>query len=156
MQIVRSHAYPSPIAALDQLHRMVDSVLAGLPQAAPAPDVPPYELRRTGEDQFELAFALAGYDPACVDVVQEGDRLRVSAGARSDGPAAGADETPAETEPPVTLHRGIPRAAFTRTFQLAEHIQVAGARLHNGLLTIALRREVPEARKPRRIEIAAA
>jgi molecular chaperone IbpA len=102
---------------------------------------PPYDIEKTGEDAYRLTLALAGWQPGEISIVTEPNLLVVSG---NKGQGDGAD----------FLYRGIPSGSFERRFNLAEYVTVSGANLHNGLLTIDLVREVPEAMKPRRIPIA--
>lgn len=107
---------------------------------------PPYNIEVTGEDSYVLTMAVAGFGPEDIDVVVRDDTLTVS------GKAA----PPAPDAERRFIHRGIAGRAFERRFVLADHLVVQGARMENGMLHIALRREVPEALKPRRIAIQAA
>ena len=102
---------------------------------------PPYNIEKTGEDQYRIIMAVAGFSPDEVELTQQESALLVSGEKRS------------EPEGMQVLHRGIATRSFKQTFNLADHVKVTGASLENGLLTIELRREVPEALKPRRIEI---
>jgi molecular chaperone IbpA len=106
---------------------------------------PPYNIEVAGEDSYVLTMAVAGFGPEDIDVVVRDDTLTVS------GKAA----PPAPEAERRFIHRGIAGRAFERRFVLADHLVVQGARMENGLLHIALRREVPEALKPRRIAIQA-
>ncbi len=102
---------------------------------------PPYNIEQFGEDRYRITLAVAGFGEDDLTVEVQDGVLKVSGKARA-------------TEEGVSyLHQGIPSAAFTRTFQLAEHVEVVGATLVNGLLYIDLVRELPEEMKPRRIEI---
>ena len=103
---------------------------------------PPYDIAKTGEDDYRIAMAVAGFSEDELSVMQEQNMLLV-AGKKS------ADENA------QYLHRGIAGRSFQRRFQLADHVRVEGATLVNGLLTIDLRREIPEEMKPRRIAISA-
>lgn len=105
---------------------------------------PPYNIEKAGEDHYRITLAVAGFgeDELTVDVR---DNTLVVEGARGEGEAEGA-----------YLFRGIASRAFKRQFQLAEHVEVEGATLSNGLLVVDLVRRVPEAMKPRRISIQAA
>jgi molecular chaperone IbpA len=107
-----------------------------------ASDWPPYDIEKTGEDRYRITMAIAGFAPNEVEVMQQGGALTVSG-------------QKAERKGAQTLHRGIPNTNFKLSFSLADHVKVAGATLENGLLTIDLVHEAPEALKPRRIEIAA-
>lgn len=103
---------------------------------------PPYNIETTGENAYRLTMAVAGFAPQDIEVTVKENALLVNA-------KSGKDE-----EGKQYLHRGIARRAFERRFQLADHIKVAGASLDNGLLHVDLVREIPEAMKPRKIEIA--
>ena len=105
---------------------------------------PPFDIERESEDSYQITLAVAGFRPEDIDIVAQDNQLTVS-GRRPD-----------ERDEGRFVHRGIATRAFERRFQLADFVQVQGARFDNGLLRIALRREVPEAMKPRRIEIASA
>ena len=101
---------------------------------------PPYDIARTGEDDYRITMAVAGFNRDELSMTQERNMLVVS------GQKSGEDTG-------EYLHRGIAGRTFQRRFQLADHVRVTGARLENGLLTIDLKREIPEEMKPRRIEI---
>jgi molecular chaperone IbpA len=103
---------------------------------------PPYNIETTGENAYRLTVAVAGFAPDELDVTVKENELLVSGKSKKDD-----DST-------VYLHRGIASRAFERRFQLADHIKVNGASLDNGLLHVDLVREVPEEKKPRKIEIA--
>lgn len=123
-----------------------DRVFEALDTASRVPAAgnwPPYDIVRTGEDSYQIVMAVAGFS---LDELTLTDRpnLLVVSGAKKDAPAA-ADR--------VYLHKGIAEREFERRFELADHVKVAQASLQNGLLTISLQREIPEALKPRRIEI---
>ena len=107
-----------------------------------AGDGPPYDVEKTAEDQYRISMAVAGFKPEDIELVQQEDTLTVSATKQP------------EPDGVQYLHRGIAARAFKRTFTLVGHLKVVDANLNNGLLTIELKREVPEALKPRRIEIA--
>jgi molecular chaperone IbpA len=113
-------------------------------RAEATPNWPPYNIERTGEDDYRITMALAGFSPDEVELVQKENVLFV-AGHKN------ADQQP-EAE---VLHRGIATRPFRQSFNLAEHLKVTNATFEHGLLTVQLKREVPEALKPRRIEIAA-
>ena len=102
---------------------------------------PPYDIAKTSEDDYRISMAVAGFAQDELDITQEHNMLMVS------GQKAGEDKG-------EYLHRGIAGRAFQRRFELADHVKVIGASLVNGLLTIDLKREIPEEMKPRRIEIA--
>jgi len=102
---------------------------------------PPYDIERTGEDAYRLTLALAGWSPDEITVTAEPNLLVISG-------------EKAESEGAQYLYRGIPSLAFEQRFSLADHVQVRDARMTDGLLVIDLMRELPEALRPRRIEIA--
>ena len=102
---------------------------------------PPYNIERTGENDYRITMAVAGFTPQELDVTQHANALLVSG------------QKHPEPEGAQIMHRGIATRSFKQTFNLAEHVRVADASLENGLLTIQLVREVPEALKPRRIPI---
>ncbi len=103
---------------------------------------PPYNIEKTDENAYRISVAVAGFTEAELSVEVKDGALVVSARKAKD------------EKPRTYLHRGIATRAFERRFHLAEHIRVSGAVHENGMLHIDLVREVPEALKPRRIEIA--
>lgn len=102
---------------------------------------PPFDIVREGDDNYRVTLALAGFRPEEIEVVAQ-QNLLIVAGNRSE------DGAPGEF-----LHRGIASRAFERRFQLADFVEAGEASFENGLLTIALKRVVPEAMKPRRIKV---
>ena len=121
-----------------------DHMLDMLGQAAKSQNptkYPPYDIERTGDDAYRLTLALAGWSPNEVTVTSEPNLLVISGGK-------------AEPEGKEYLYRGIPTVAFEQRFSLADYVQVRNARMADGLLVVELVRELPEALKPRRIQIA--
>ncbi|MDA0368641.1 MAG: Hsp20 family protein [Proteobacteria bacterium] len=116
---------------LDAVSRMDDSSTA----------YPPYNIEKTGEDDYRITMAVAGFDDDELDVSQQENVLLIR-GKAQDGPKTAS-----------YLHRGIARRAFERRFELADTVRVTGASLVNGLLHVDLVREIPEAKKPRQIVI---
>ncbi len=102
---------------------------------------PPYDIARVGENDYRITVVAAGFAPDELTVTQELNALTIIGAKKAE---AGGDY----------LYRGIVDRGFQRRFDLADHVQVVGARLEHGLLTIDLHRELPEALKPRQIEIA--
>lgn len=100
----------------------------------------PYDIAKTDEDEYRITMAVAGFSEDELSITQEQNMLLVAG-----------SKTPDENT--QYLHRGIAGRSFQRRFQLADHVRVEGATLVNGLLTINLRREIPEEMKPRRIAI---
>ena len=98
---------------------------------------------QTTEDDYEITVALAGFTPDDIDVKLDNGVLSVSGDKRT---GSGASKV-------KYVHRGIANRKFNHRFRLTDHIRVVGAQLNHGLLTIELHRELPEALKPRTIEI---
>lgn len=123
----------------DQIADMMDRVLsADMNQ----PTYPPYNIEKTADDAYRISIAVAGFSADDLSVeVKEGALVVSARKAEDDGER-------------TYLHRGIATRAFERKFQLADHVRVTGAAHADGMLHIDLVREVPEALKPRRIEIA--
>ncbi len=113
-----------------------------------APSYPPYNIEKTGEDNYRIVMAVAGFGETDIEVTAKENSL-VVAGKKEKATEAQTQARAAERY----LHRGIAARAFERCFDLADHIRVTGARLENGLLHIELVRELPEAMKPRSIAI---
>ena len=128
----------------DRMFNMLDTATR-LDQGAPS--YPPYNIEKAGEDAYRIVMAVAGFGEADLEVTAKENSL-VVAGKKDQAPEAQAQAG--------YLHRGIAARAFERRFDLADHIRVTGARLENGLLTIELVRELPEAMKPRSIAIESA
>jgi molecular chaperone IbpA len=123
----------------DRMTRLLETALTADEAAV---TYPPYNIEKLGEDDYRITMAVAGFAPEELEVTQKEQVLLVT-GKQSK-----------ESEHRQLLYRGIAGRAFERRFQLADHIKVIGATLLNGLLHVELRREVPEAAKPRTIQIA--
>jgi molecular chaperone IbpA len=123
----------------DQIADMMDRVLSS---DMAQPTYPPYNIEKTADDAYRISIAVAGFADSDLSVEVRDGALLVSARKAED------DSTR------TFLHRGIATRAFERKFQLADHVKVTGASHADGMLHIDLVREVPEALKPRRIEIA--
>lgn len=121
----------------DRLARLADSAQ----EMAAAPSYPPYNIEKTGEDSYRLTMAVAGFGPDDLEMTVKDNTLIVAGRVGAEAPKS------------EVLYRGIAGRAFERRFVLADHIVVEGADLQNGLLHVGLKRVVPEALKPRRIEI---
>ena len=102
---------------------------------------PPYNIEVVGENAYRLTMAVAGFASDELDITVKENALLISGRARKD------------EEQKHYLHHGLARRAFERRFQLADHLKATGATLENGLLHVDLVREVPEAMKPRKVEI---
>jgi molecular chaperone IbpA len=109
-------------------------------QAQQPDNWPPFDTMKLSDDHYRITMAVAGFKPDEIDISQQ-ENLLVIKGERQQ-----------ETEGEY-LHRGIACRPFVRRFELAEHVKVEDAHLADGLLNISLKREIPEAMKPRRIEI---
>ena len=105
---------------------------------------PPYNIETTGENAYRIEIAVAGFSPDELNIEVKENLLTVS-GKKTANDDAATQRT--------YLHRGLAERDFERRFQLADYVIVTDANLSNGLLSIALKRELPEALKPRRIEI---
>jgi molecular chaperone IbpA len=105
---------------------------------------PPFDIVRDGEDSYRITLAVAGFAPNDIEIVAQQNQLAVT-GKRAEDKDQG-----------EYLYRGIAARPFERRFQLADFIEAGNARFENGLLSIELRRVVPEAMKPRKIEISGA
>lgn len=119
----------------DRLAQLMDSARDDVPS------YPPYNIERTGEDQYRITMAVAGFAENDIEITAQDNALSV------------VGKQPKDEAPKSLLYRGIAGRPFQRRFELAEYIRVTGASLENGLLHIELVREVPEAVKPRNIKI---
>lgn len=126
------------VVGFDRLNRMLETALE-----TEESSYPPYNIEKTSEDSYRITMAVAGFTPQDIDVVAKENTLTIS------GQQAKAEEEGNKT----FLYRGIATRAFERRFQLADHIKVGDAKLSNGLLSVDLVREVPEAAKPRSIPV---
>lgn len=106
-----------------------------------APGYPPYNIERTGDNEYRITVAVAGFSEADLNIEAKESTLTIRG------------EKKAEPVKGEVLYQGIAARAFERVFQLADFVQVKGASLENGLLHVDLVREIPEAKKPRQIPI---
>ncbi len=123
----------------DRLFSLLDTL--GQPDQS-APNFPPYNIDRTGENAYRISMAVAGFSDADLSIEAKQNVLTVKG-----------EQSTVEDEDVEVLFRGIASRAFERRFQLADHVEVRNAHLENGLLHIELVREIPEAMKARKIEI---
>jgi molecular chaperone IbpA len=121
----------------DRLAQMLDNA-ANLE----APTYPPYNIERLGEHDFRITMAVAGFGQDDIQIEVKQNALTVT-GKKAEKASEGGEY----------LHQGIASRAFERRFQLADHVEVTGAELKDGLLHVSLKREIPEAMKPRTIAI---
>jgi molecular chaperone IbpA len=123
----------------DRLFSMLDNV-AGFDAGS---TYPPYNIERTGENAYRITLAVAGFAENDISIEAKQNTLTIK----------GEKQAKTEEKKTEVLYQGIAARTFERVFQLAEHVEVKGAGLENGLLHVDLVRQVPEAMKPRRIAI---
>jgi len=131
-----SPLYRSAIG-FDRLAQVFDNAMRSDAQ----PSYPPYNIELVAEDKYRITMAVAGFDRSELEIETERDTLKITGRKQKDD----AQRT--------FLHRGIAARDFEQRFQLADHVRAVSARIDNGLLNIDLIREVPEALKPRKLEI---
>lgn len=131
-----SPLYRSAIG-FDRLAQLFDDAA----RAESLPSYPPYNIELVGEDKYQITMAVAGFDRSEIEIETERDTLKIT-GRKAQ-----------EEAQRNFLHRGIAARDFEHTFRLDDHVRVVGAKLDNGLLSIGLQREIPEALKPRKIAI---
>lgn len=124
----------------ENLNRVVEFALRG---DSADTGFPPYNIEKVGDGSYRIAMAVAGFAQHELDLIVQENTLVVT----------GKAEPEADTAERVFLHRGIAKRAFERRFQLADTIKVTRAGFENGLLTVDLVREIPEHKKPRKVEI---
>lgn len=122
----------------DQLANMMDRVLSN---DVAQPSYPPYNIEKTADDAYRISLAVAGFSADDLNIEVKQNALVVTA------------KKGEEASEKTYLHRGIATRAFERRFHLADHVRVTGASHEDGMLHINLERDIPEALKPRRIEI---
>jgi molecular chaperone IbpA len=127
------------VVGFDRLADLLDSA-----STEAATGYPPYNIERTGENAYRIEIAVAGFKSDDLNIEVKENLLTVQG------------RKPANDETKRYLHRGLAERNFERRFQLADYVVVSDAQLADGLLSISLKRELPEALKPRRIEIGAA
>jgi len=121
----------------DRLFSLLDQSESG------SPGYPPYNIERTGDNEYRVTVAAAGFSEAELSVVAKENTLTIR----------GEKKAKDEEKRGQMLYQGIAARAFEREFQLADFVQVKGAKLENGLLHVDLVREIPEAKRPRTIPI---
>jgi len=126
------------IVGFDRINSLLDQAM----RQNEAPGYPPFNIEHVSDDAFRIELAVAGFREEDLEIEFRQNTLMISG-----------RKAPTE-EARKYLHRGIAERNFERRFSLADHVRVESARLENGLLTIELVRELPEAMKPRRISIA--
>lgn len=123
----------------DRVSRLLESALND--NGNSAAQYPPYNIEKLSDDEYRIVMAVAGFGDGDIDITVKENTLHVQG------------KTAEKDDDVRYLHRGIAGRAFERRFELADHIKVDGASLENGLLVVELRREIPEALKPRKISI---
>lgn len=124
--------------------RMANMIDAAASQAAKTnSSYPPYNVARLSEDKFQIELAVAGFAAEDIEMETHKGVLTIT----------GEQSSKAENDTAEYLHRGIAERGFERRFQLADHVRVSSAELHNGLLIVSLIRDIPEALKPQKIAI---
>jgi molecular chaperone IbpA len=118
----------------------VFNLLENAQRARSISDWPPYDIVKTGDDTYRITVAVAGFSQDDLNLTFQSNLLTVIG-------------NKGETQSEGYLHRGIAGRPFEHRFELADHVRVSGADLTNGLLSIDLVREIPEAMKPRKIDI---
>lgn len=121
----------------------VFNLLENAQRARSISDWPPYDIVKTGDDTYRISIAVAGFTQDDLDITFQSNLLTVT-GKKQEASSDG------------YLHRGIAGRPFEHRFELADHVRVKGADLQNGLLSIDLVREIPDALKPRKISIQSA
>jgi len=140
MQRLDFSPYYRSTVGFDRLFSRLDTLVG-----EDAKTYPPYNIERTGEDAYRVTIAVAGFAAGDIGIETKENSLQVK----------GARDNSANDKQREFLHRGIAERAFELRFQLADHVEVSGASLENGLLHIDLKRELPESKRPRQIEIKA-
>ena len=138
---MRSYDFTPLYRATVGFDRIADLMDRALSADVTQPAYPPYNIEKTAENGYRISIAVAGFSADELSVEVKEGALTVAARKASDD------------APKTYLHRGIATRAFERRFALADHVRVSGATHADGMLHIDLVREVPEALKPRRIEI---
>jgi molecular chaperone IbpA len=141
MRHVDFSPYYRSTVGFDRLFNLLDT----LSQPDNAQAYPPYNIEKTGETSYRITMAVAGFSEEDIQIEVHRHTLVVKTEKTDEQAVAGVE----------FLHRGIAARAFERRFQLADHVEIQGAALKNGLLHIDLKREVPEELKPRKIAISA-
>lgn len=129
------------IVGFDRLADLMDSATKVESQG-----YPPYNIQHLDEDEYLIELAVAGFGEEDLTVEVQGNVLTIS----------GRIAEKTETDTRRFIHRGIAERAFERRFHLADHVEVSGADLKNGMLSVNLLRQIPDAAKPRNIEITSA
>jgi len=131
--------YRRSTVGFDRLFDMLENSTLGQGQE----NYPPFDLIKLGDNDYRIELAVAGFKPDEIDITAQQNVLLVSGRKKDEGAEKGDNY----------IYRGIATHSFERRFALADHIQVRGADMKDGLLAIELVREIPEAMKPKKINI---
>jgi molecular chaperone IbpA len=138
MQTVDFTPFYRSTVGFDRLFSRLDGIVGQEPKT-----YPPYNIEKVGEDAYRISIAVAGFALSDLVIESKENSLVVK----------GAKAPPSDEKGREFLHRGIAERSFELRFQLAEHVEVTGAALENGLLHVELKRELPESKKARTIAI---
>ncbi|MFC4351073.1 Hsp20 family protein [Fodinicurvata halophila] len=139
---MRSLDFSPMLRATVGFDRMMD-LMDNVARYEETPSYPPYNIEKRSEDDYRISMAVAGFSEEDLNITVQENSLVIE----------GKKEKDNDEQEGTYLYRGIAERAFQRSFRLADHIKVTGANLENGLLHIDLVREIPEAMKPRTIQI---
>ena len=120
--------------------RLFDRIISNI--EAPQTNYPPYNIIQLDDDSYSIEIAVAGFIDEEIEITQEQNTLVIT------GTQPDIDDSEVKF-----LHKGIAARNFRREFTLADHVEVTNANLESGILTVSLKREIPEAMKPKRIAI---
>lgn len=140
-QLSRMDALSRALIGFDQMFDQMERRYAN----SVSNNYPPHNILKTGENQYEIQIAVTGFEKDEIAVTVESNVLTVK--------GEGAESVRHEQAEIVYLHRGLATRDFVREFPLAEHIEVAGAEIRNGMLIVKLIRNIPESAKPKIIDI---
>ncbi|WP_288454334.1 Hsp20 family protein [uncultured Enterobacter sp.] len=127
----------------DRFNR-IDRLFSQLTGSTPLPSTPSYNIRRLGDNRYELTLSVPGWKESELEIETVGGQLNIS---------GKCEEEKTENGEEGWIHRGISRSDFRASYSLPEHVKVTGASLENGLLAIELHQDIPEEEKPQRIAI---
>ena len=139
MQTIDFSPFYRSTVGFDRLFSRLDGIVG-----QEAKTYPPYNIEKVGDNAYRISIAVAGFSESDIAIESKENGLSIKGAKAPEG----------EDSKREFLHRGIAKRAFELRFQLAEYVEVTGASLENGLLHVELKRELPEAKKPRTISIA--
>jgi molecular chaperone IbpA len=136
MDATMASKYDHFFVGVDRLMKQMDQLHT---QQLSSTKYPPYNIRRVDDENYSIEMAIAGYQQEDLDITLEDGKLTISGTAKEDGDGL--------------LYKGIANRSFTRQFTLADTIEVEGADLSNGMLTVSLRNVIPDHKKPKKIPV---